>query len=540
MRNVFSYYRELRFEGRPIIDIGNTNKTGLGIQAFYSKGVDFKPLPRHKHVELYGEPGYKTFHGNKTWPDFKHWSIYKWKRDETGAISTGGRFYCYHDCTESQSCISSIFLDLAAGPGVVVGGSCSVADAIHAVLQPVVEKKGFRFDLVEDPEVRVELDEKVESPKASTSAAAAAKAQVHTDQGEAGQASKEVINIASSASNEGSDTLTLDNVEELSEGEIREEEEPPPLPAKKVKQAIIKPVGHPVYDCKWDWDQDRRNPYERYPFWGKHCQVCGIGKHAAKNWQGDTTCPLLKEKGWIGCAYRRCREPGHRTIVCRALHQICPLCLHRGHDRYAGCASWSPLQWAVARGDFEDCAPEGLYTVSRQHDERWGFWAPKWGTPYPYPLTYRDLMALDVAAADRALHAQRVGVAISAGGPRPPSPPPGVPGGSVGRPVMARLGPPVHKTPGKGSQGRSTSGARPSGGAAGSAASGTKRDSRGKTTKDSSGARKGDSRSTTATRSRSASASASAGPSGATRSRRRSPEVKYLGRGSRGGSRGRK
>ncbi len=529
MREVFYHYRNMTYEGKPIVDIGHTTKTGLGVQAFYSKGVDYKPMARHKHVALYGDPGYKTFKGSRTWPEFKHWNIYKWKRDETGALAVPGKFYCYHDLTTPQATIASIFLDMAAGPGVVVGGSCSVADAIHTVLGPIYNKQAeVRFDLVED-DVDMEEKPKVEEKPGPSIAASVAVAQVLKDQGAQAQEEKEVVALTSSASTEGSDTLSLDHGEELSEGEIRDEE-PPQKKVKKVKQAVIRPVPLPAYDCRWDWEVDRRNPYVRHPLWGKHCQVCGIGKHAAKNKEGDTTCPLLKETGWIGCGYRRCRTTGHRTIVCPALHQICPLCYHRGHDRYAGCATWSPLQWRVALGDFEECAPEGLYTTSRQHDERWGFWAAKSGTPYPYPVAYKDLLELGVAEADRALQAQRPGVVVSAAGP-PPPPPPGAPGGSHGRPVTARLGPsPSAPSTSRGFVPReSRFGQQASAGrAARDPSAGNRREEPPRPAP----------RASTA---RSRSASAGTGPASATRSRRRhSPEVKYLGKGKREHSRGRK
>lgn len=528
MRDVFAYYRELKYEGKPIIDIGKTSKTGLGIKAFYSKGVDFKPMARHKHVALYGDPGYKTQRGARMWPDFKHWTIYKWKRDDTGHITQPAIFYNFHDCCQPQSTIGTIFLDMAAGPGIVVGGSCSVADAIHAVIQPVLDRR---------PVPQVIRDLGFPSPTPGTSQEASkvatpqAKAQVQQDQGRAPPAKRpadrtvtlqEPISVSSSAaSTEGSDTLSLAAHEDLSEGEIVDDDEgakaKPELkepPNKKLRHADYRIPGMPAYTVRWDWEVDRKNPYARYPAWGKHCEACGLGKHAIKDKAGNIMCPSVKDQEWLICGYRRCSKEGHTTKVCKALHQICPLCLHRGHDRYAGCARWNKLQWTVAKHDFEDAASQGMYTTSRHHDERWGWWAAKSGTPFPYPLAYKDLLQLQVEDADKALAAQRPGVAVSAGGPTPPTPAQG-PGGAVGRPVMARLGQPprsVEPIP-----------ARPS------AASSTDRRRSGDTP-------------ASGTRSQSRSQSASAAPpaSGSRgRSRRRSPDVKFLGK-VKGFSRGRK
>ncbi len=521
MRDVFAYYRELQYEGRPIIDIGKTSKTGLGIQAFYSKGVDFKPMARNKHIALYGDPGYKTQRGARMWPDFKHWTIYKWKRDDTSRITQPAVFYNYHDCCQPQSTIGTIFLDMAAGPGIVVGGSCSVADAIHSVLRPVTDRQQL------PPIIR---DAGPVSPRPSTSrgtpaaTAPPAKTQVRQDQGRVPPAKRpaprEVVikdsssAVSSAASTEGSDTLSLAAHDDLSEGEIVDEEdkarrteERKEPPQKKLRHADYRIPGMPAYTVRWDWEVDRKNPYARYPAWGKHCEACGLGKHAIKDKAGNIMCPSVKDQEWLICGYRRCKKEGHATKVCEALHQICPLCLHRGHDRYAGCARWTKLQWTVAKHDFEDAAPQGMYTTSRHHDERWGWWAAKYGTPFPYPLAYKDLLELNVDEADKALAAQRPGVAVSAGGPTPPTPPQG-PGGAIGRPVMARLG------------------AQPP--ARGASASNADRRRSGDTPA-----------SSTRSHTRPRSASAAAGPSGSRGRSRRSPDVKFLGK-VKGFSRGRK
>ena len=90
--------------------------------------------------------------------------------------------------------------------------------------------------------------------------------------------------------------------------------------------------------------------------------------------------------------------------------------------------------------------------MRRHHNERWGFFPAVFGTPFPYPLKYRDLLQLSVGEADRALAAQRPGIAVSAPLIGQPPPPPSPPrrgaqhrrypqlSGAVIVPVASRLG----------------------------------------------------------------------------------------------------
>ncbi len=413
MRDVFIYYRQKKFEGRPIIDIGETTKCGFGVQAWYSKGMDYKPLTMKRHEALYGPHGYKTMKGTRTWPDFKHWSIYRWKRDEQGGISLPGRFYNFHDANTGQACIASIFLDMAAGPSIRVGGECKVADAIESVLEPVLQSKA--------PAAEQELEEGelVEEAEQIPSGQSSARSGTITVSSTA-----EEIRVSSSPTS--SEELSIYGDEEGLGGE-EEDSAPPAKKSKPVAQSVAAQGAVPQYMAFWDRDIDRWNPYERLPVWGRRCEVCGTGKHAGYDRKGNKMCPMLLQEIKPICLYQRCGRSGHKTLVCEKLHQICPVCWHRGHDRLAGCASWGPREWRDARNDFEAAAPLGYFTMRRHHNERWGFFPAVFGTPFPYPLKYRDLLQLSVGEADRALAAQRPGIAVSApliGQPPPPPSPP--------------------------------------------------------------------------------------------------------------------
>ena len=402
MRDIFLHYRAIQHEGKPVIDIGETVKSGFGIQAWYAKGMDYKPMTVKKHTALYGQHDYRGRQGRRQWPDFKHWSIYKWKRDESGNISRPGQFYNFHDSTCAPSCVASIFLDMAAGPSIRVQGHCSVADGIEAVLGPVelAKRAGDAGDL-EEGEV---IDNVDQIPSAQGSEASGTIT--------VSSAPEEIVLSTSPSHSE--DGLSL--YEE--EGLLAEDGEEQP-PEKKARANVQDPSiqgGIPNYKAFWDRDVDRWNPYERNPVWGRRCEVCGVGKHAGYNKEGKPMCPMVVQKIKPVCLYSRCGKSGHKTIVCEKLHQICPVCWHRGHDRLAGCAAWGNREWARARTEFEAAAPLGYFTMRRHHNERWGYWPAVFGTPFPYPLKYRDLLSMTVAEADKALSAQRVGVAVSAGG----------------------------------------------------------------------------------------------------------------------------
>ncbi len=424
MRDVFLHYRAVLHEGKPIIDIGETTKCGFGVQAWYSKGMDYRPMTIKKHTALYGTHEYRTLKGGRYWPDFKHWSIYRWKRDEFGSIALPGKFYNFHDATCAPSCISTIFLDMAAGPSIRVQGSCSVADEIEAVLEPVVRaRRAPEQEELEDGEVIDNVDQ-VPSGQGSEASGTIT----------VSSAPEEIVLSTSPSHSE--DGLSLYGEEDNLLEEVGGQ--PPEKKTRTSSQdAVVQGIPH--YKAPWDRDVDRWNPYERNPVWGRRCEIYGVGKHSGYNREGQPMCPMLLHQLKPICLYARCGRSGHKTMVCEKLHQICPVCWHRGHDRLAGCASWRGRDWTKARNDFEAAAPLGYFTMRRHHNERWGFWPAVFGTPFPYPLKYRDLLEMSVGEADKALKEQRKGIAVSAGSVTAPEQHPLPLQGPQGAPARDRI-----------------------------------------------------------------------------------------------------
>lgn len=65
---MFLHFAEHAVDNRVLINLrGRGNRFGLGIQAFYAKGEDYKPMKKGAYVEWYGEHQYKNA-GRSQWP----------------------------------------------------------------------------------------------------------------------------------------------------------------------------------------------------------------------------------------------------------------------------------------------------------------------------------------------------------------------------------------------------------------------------------------------------------------------------------------
>jgi hypothetical protein len=122
-----------------------------------------------------------------------------------------------------------------------------------------------------------------------------------------------------------------------------------------------------------------------FPFL-KGCKVCGV-EHPESE-----TCPASGSKEV--CGY--CGRAGHLPDVCRALHNVCGICLVRGHR--AGTECPDDLRLALQR--FEQFADLGQLTRLRHANPFWGFYFfdQRWSM-MELELQYGELILMSPAEA---------------------------------------------------------------------------------------------------------------------------------------------
>ncbi len=377
-RRVFAEYQ--KEERGCLINVGNTAKTGTGIQALWVKNCDFRPMTRTKYEKTYGRSPYPDWQGHRVWPLFRRpTQIYKWPKKLDGTYQDDVYFYNWHDATTQVGMPSKLFLEDTSRRG-----RCPIG------VNDTVESTIFKYL----GEFKVGIDDEEEG--------------IQVEEGEDWGA--EVDQILHDADYDDA----FDDISTSGEAAP---------PAKKTRKSSLRQMTGqaPAYICHWNRDIDRNNPYQYNPVWGRRCEFCGVGGHSVVDTKGVLMCPRRKETpvGTGVCIYPPCdQKDTHKILVCPKLHEICSLCLHRGHNEEANCPDWTVRNWEENKRQFEDFAQFGLFTKRRHHDDRWGYYAARFGSPYPYPVFYRDLVQMSVRAADDLLAPQRAHVRVSARGPR--------------------------------------------------------------------------------------------------------------------------
>ncbi len=394
-RRVFSEYQKEE-RGR-LINVGETAKTGTGIQALWIKNCDFRPMTRSKYEKIYGPSPYPDWQGQRVWPLFRRPAqIYKWPQKLDGTFQDDVYFYNWHDATTQIGMPTKLFQEDTERQGRCAVG---VEDTVESTIFKYLGE--FKVGVEDEPEEAMQPggDEDWEA---------------------------EVEKILHDSDYDDA----FDDVSTSGEAAP---------PRKRRKSSLRQITGQaPAYACYWNRDIDRNNPYQYNPVWGRRCEFCGVGGHSLVDTKGVLMCPRRKEiaVGERVCIYPYCgQQDTHMTLVCPQLHEICCMCLHRGHGEEDYCHDWSMRQWQERQREFEAFAPYGLFTKRRHHDERWGFYAARFGSPYPYPVFYRDLILMSIPAADDLLAPQREHVRVSARGPRMGS---GSAAHSSGRPSASR------------------------------------------------------------------------------------------------------
>ncbi len=136
MQTVFSRHLVAKDDKGPLIDLGNNRRSGLGIQAYYAKDLDYKPMPAKKYVDAYGPHRYRDDGGRLKWPAWRHHDhLYRWPKDREGNLRQESLFYMWHDGSCPASVVAKIFLDTCQREPIVVKES-NVAELLDAWLGP--------------------------------------------------------------------------------------------------------------------------------------------------------------------------------------------------------------------------------------------------------------------------------------------------------------------------------------------------------------------------------------------------------------------
>ncbi len=136
MQTVFSKHLMACDHRGPLVDMSNNRRSGLGIQAYYAKDLDYKPMPARKYVEAYGLHRYQDSNGRLKWPAWRHHDhLYRWYKDREGNLKPESLFYMWHDGSCPASVVAKLFLDTCQRDPIVIRQS-TIAEYIERFLGP--------------------------------------------------------------------------------------------------------------------------------------------------------------------------------------------------------------------------------------------------------------------------------------------------------------------------------------------------------------------------------------------------------------------
>ncbi len=351
-----------------LVDIGQTRACGLGVQSYYARGEDYKPMTATKYIKRYGNHGYK--HLAKNWPDSREpTKLYKWAKDLCGQVTETQKLYLYLDATAGAALVAALIIERYIKGSFQAEPSDSIARLVELQLGPEFKSAVAELNGPEDQgEVR---------PQTTPHKRPAA------DSPEAGPSRK----VARSGQDKPSQTD--DDIEVLA------------YIGMDLKRCLPG-TSFPYFDA----EMREMNPYVANPVLPRVCLYCGSANHSKLNKDKQPLCPRMDEEleNRVRCRYVGCNDrTTHHTIACKTLHRRCMRWHHRGHGDEDGCETWDERDWEQAKERFERAAGDGLWTRNRKWERRYGFYCHVMGTAYPFKKTYGEVRDMGVWAADRLL-----------------------------------------------------------------------------------------------------------------------------------------
>ena len=96
----------------PLIKITNpTGKSGVGIQAVWALGADFKPMVEAAYLSSYGDHDYRL-EGQRWWPPWKvPQLLYLWRKNRHGMLTSQSIAYLYKDCITGPAVVAKLIME---------------------------------------------------------------------------------------------------------------------------------------------------------------------------------------------------------------------------------------------------------------------------------------------------------------------------------------------------------------------------------------------------------------------------------------------
>ncbi len=347
----------------PIVNVyGVGNKTGLGVQAYWSKGYNHKPMAEAAYVHTYGQHRYFAARSALLrWPWWRRPAeLYRWTRGINGNLADVHHFYMWSDGTTPMALLHRVQLTiLIRNPWSTLYEDRSLTERLHHFIAPYVRQPP-------PPRRRPVLVD------------------LSRDDGE----------ISDSSEDYGPPPPTCSRPVPLDWRPMSPEPAPPAapvaVPSPPRRTVVEMPVWGPTQEFKTAWDMDFRP--------GKRCTYCAADTHVFNTKDGRPICPRYHAGEVYTCQYKYCNAGTlHCTKMCPALHSVCSTCYTRGHSEEQRCEEWDESQWAARRDAWEDVADLGLYTHQRRRIWNHGFYYHRRFSAWPWPFeSYAHLTTVPV------------------------------------------------------------------------------------------------------------------------------------------------
>ena len=126
----------------PVVNVyGLGNRTGLGVQAFWSKGYDHEPMAESFYVRTYSQHRYFAAQSARLcWPWWRRApQLYRWTRGVDGRLNDVHHFYMWSDGTTPMALLHRIQLTiLLRNPWSHLYEDLSLTERLHHFIAPYV------------------------------------------------------------------------------------------------------------------------------------------------------------------------------------------------------------------------------------------------------------------------------------------------------------------------------------------------------------------------------------------------------------------
>ena len=160
--NTIEVFRSNMAGPKPLVNIGSTNKPGLGTQSFYAKSFNYKPMARKEFEELYGPHQYRTEEGQTRWPRSRNkFFLYQWPKVE-GKLIQECVFYMWHDATVPVALVARLVVDRCLRGGAdftdmttstvvetTLAAKYSYVEAADYLLMSAIDEEGIADETVD-------------------------------------------------------------------------------------------------------------------------------------------------------------------------------------------------------------------------------------------------------------------------------------------------------------------------------------------------------------------------------------------------------